>query len=505
MANPQIDALFDYTESVFLGITTDDTLLEPGKSDVIPADVNLSTRITPAITSVNPIMCAAMDTVSDATMAIRMAQLGCSAVLHRQFGVEWQIEQLKQVKLATSGFIPKPKFAYDDETVAELWARIERRELQRKNVFHTFPIKCRKERVVGLVTRKDLRRYRNKQHMRLGEIMTPLDKLEIASPGTSFNEAYERLTAIDKSVLMILSDSGELQGMYHYDSMQDLIEGSKTGKNVDSSGRYILGAAVGTGAGEFENAITLIDEGIDFIVADSAHGHSQAIGTLVSRVHEARPHAQIVAGNIATEEAAEYLCDVGASALKIGIGPGSICTTRIVAGVGVPQMTASWRVAKVAKRRGVVSIADGGIRTSGDITKLLALGIDIVMVGSLVAGTDETPGEIIVYQGKQYKVYRGMGSATAMQFRASQDRYLQDATKFVPEGVEGRVPYRGPVGGIIHMATGGIRSGFGYVGAADINELHAKAKLIRQTTNGLRESHPHDVILDGYSAFVDAA
>lgn len=474
--------------------TFDDVLLRPNLSDVFPDQVDLTTRFTRNYNIPNVLVAAAMDTVMNARVGTALAKKGCVGVMHRGLPAEEQAEQVAQVRLA-SGFVPKPKVQSENSAVGNLLDRIEMRTHEGKNVFHTFPIVNEHGQVVGLVTGRDLRRYRNQRGRLLKEIMIPRKGLVIERPGLEAAEAYRILKDQDKSVLMLLDAAFMLHGMYLFDELQLAFEESNAGHSVDRENRLLIAAAIGVGEHELARGELLVSKGAKVLVIDTAHGHSMGVINQIKACKERFPDIDIVAGNIATDEAAEDLCIAGADALKVGIGPGSICTTRVVAGVGVPQLTAIMEVVHVARKFGVPVIGDGGAKNSGDINKGLGAGCDTYMVGGLLSGTDESPGGIEIDKlGRKVKQYRGMGSAGAMQdSSASLERYRQAKTAFVPEGVEGEVPYKGPIAGVVDELTGGVKSGLGYVGARNIAEMHTKARFRRMTGSGLRESHVHDV------------
>ena len=467
-------------------LTFDDVLLVPGYSEVLPRDVDLSTRLTRLVRLQLPILAAPMDTVTESRLAIAMAQAGGVGVIHKNLTAKEQAREVSRVKRYESGVVKDPITVSPDATVREVM------EITTDHKISGLPV-VQGKRLMGIVTNRDLRFEANLDQL-VTAIMTPADRLVTVREGASIDEAKALMHKHRLERVLVVNDAFELRGLI---TVKDILK-SKEHPNAckDDQGRLRVGAAVGVGEGTEERVEFLLHAGADFIVVDTAHGHSRGVLDRVTWVKRTYPDAQVIGGNIASAEAAKALVDAGADAVKVGIGPGSICTTRMVAGVGVPQITAVDFVANAIHASGVGIIADGGIRYSGDITKALAAGADCVMLGGLFAGTEEAPGEVVLFQGRSYKSYRGMGSLAAMQ-AGSRDRYFQDAEnnaeKLVPEGIEGRVPYKGPVGSVVHQLEGGIRSGMGYCGCATIAELHARAEFVQITGAGIRESHVHDV------------
>ena len=465
------------------GLTFDDVLLIPAKSDVLPADISLKTRLTNRITLNIPLLSAAMDTVTEADMAIAMAREGGAGVIHKNMSIERQAEQVDRVKRSENGVITNPIFLHPDSLVYEA-----------ENLMHKFrisgvPICDENKKLVGIITNRDMR-FMVDFNVKISEVMTK-ENLVTAPVGTDLAKAQDILRNHRIEKLPIVDDEGILRGLI---TIKDIEKATKYPNSAkDSKGRLICGAAIGVTKDVVDRAGALIDAGVDFLVLDSAHGHSANILRSVAKVKEAYPDAQIVAGNIATAEAARDLILAGADCVKVGIGPGSICTTRVVAGIGVPQVTAIFDAAQEAAKYNIPVIADGGIKYSGDMVKAIAAGANVIMVGSLLAGCQESPGEEELYQGRRFKVYRGMGSIAAME-NGSKDRYFQENNKkLVPEGVEGRVPYKGRLADTVYQMMGGLRSGMGYCGAPDIETLKETGKFVRITNAGLLESHPHDI------------
>jgi len=466
------------------GLTFDDILLIPAKSDVLPADVDLSTHLTKKIKLNIPLMTAAMDTVTESKMAIAMAREGGIGVIHKNMSIEAQVDQVDRVKRSENGVIVNPFFLSPEHFVYEA------DELMGKYKISGVPI-CENGKLVGIITNRDMR-FLTDHNMKIKEVMTK-DNLIVAPVGTTLEKAKEILRHHKIEKLPIVDSEGNLKGLITIKDIEKNFRYPHAAK--DGNGRLICGGAIGVTGDVVERASELLKAGVDLLVLDSAHGHSQNIINCTKRVKAAFPEAQLVVGNIATALAAEELIDAGADAVKVGIGPGSICTTRVVAGIGVPQITAIYDVACVAAKYGIPVIGDGGIKYSGDITKAIAAGSDVVMIGSLFAGCEESPGETEIYQGRQFKVYRGMGSIAAMQ-KGSKDRYFQENNKkLVPEGVEGRVPYKGSLADSVYQLMGGLRSGMGYCGAATIQKLQESGQFVRITASGLKESHPHDIFI----------
>jgi len=466
------------------GLTFDDVLLRPGESDIVPSQANTRTRLTRDIALAIPILSAAMDTVTEAEMAIVMAQLGGIGVLHRNLTVEEQCDAVRSVKRFESGMIVNPITIAPDATLGEAQA------LMNKHRISGIPVTDAAGKLCGILTNRDVRFAANPRQP-VNELMTR-DNLATVSPGVSQDEARRLLHQRRIEKLLVVDDNYRCIGLITVKDMEKAVAHPDATK--DSSGRLRVAAATTVGDKGFERTEALVDAECDVIVIDTAHGHNLEVARAVERVKRLSNAVQVVAGNIATAEAARALVGAGADAIKVGIGPGSICTTRVVAGVGVPQLTAIMEAASEAGD--VPIIADGGLRTSGDAAKALAAGASTVMIGSLLAGTEEAPGETFLYQGRAYKSYRGMGSVGAMA-RGSADRYfqqdIQDQMKLVPEGIEGQVPYKGPARDVVHQLVGGIKAAMGYTGAATIEDLRTRAKFIRITNAGLSESHVHDV------------
>ena len=474
----------DYSKKIQKeGLTFDDVLLVPAKSDVLPADVSLKTRLTNKITLNIPVLSAAMDTVTEANLAIAIAREGGAGTIHKNMSIEAQVDHVDRVKRSENGVITNPIFLGPDNYVYEAEA------LMHKFKISGVPICDDKKRVIGIITNRDMR-FLIDFNQRISEVMTK-DNLVLAPEGTTLADAQEILRHHKIEKLPLVNANNELKGLI---TIKDIEKATKYPNSAkDSRGRLICGAAIGVTADCIERAGALLAAGADFLVLDSAHGHSQGIINKVYEVKNAYPDAQLIAGNIATGAAARELIEAGADAIKVGIGPGSICTTRIVAGIGVPQITAICDAAEVADRYGIPVIADGGLKYSGDIVKAIAAGASSVMIGSMFAGCEESPGAEELYQGRRFKVYRGMGSIAAMQ-SGSKDRYFQQGNKkLVPEGVEGRVPYKGVLADTIYQLMGGLRAGMGYCGAPTIEALRENGEFVRITGAGLRESHPHDI------------
>lgn len=468
---------------LFDGLTFDDVLLIPQKSEILPADINLRTKLTKSLTLNIPIMSAAMDTVTESRLAIAIAREGGIGIIHKNMSPEAQADQVDMVKRSENGVITNPIFLGPDNYVYEA-----------ENLMHKFrisgvPICDANHKLVGIITNRDMR-FLDHYNDKISSVMTK-DNLVTAPVGTTLDDARDILKDHKIEKLPIVDDNFVLRGLITIKDIQKATRYPNSAK--DSRGRLLCGAAIGATADVLNRAKMLLDAGADCLVLDSAHGHSLNILRSIAKVKEAYPDAQIIAGNIATREAAEDLISAGADAVKVGIGPGSICTTRIVAGIGVPQITAIMNAADAAIAKGIPVIADGGIKFSGDLTKAIAAGANVVMIGSLFAGCEESPGETEIYQGRSFKSYRGMGSIAAME-KGSKDRYFQENNKkLVPEGVEGRVPYKGPIKDTIYQLMGGLRSGMGYCGTPDIESLKRDGKFVKITNAGLRESHPHDI------------
>ena len=469
-------------------LTFDDVLLVPAYSEVLPNAVELKTRLTKGIELNIPLVSAAMDTVTESRLAIAMAQVGGIGIVHKNLTIEQQADNVRRVKKYESGIVSDPVTCSSKTTVREILA------LSREVGFSGFPV-VDGGNLVGIVTSRDVRCEENLDTP-VSEIMTPKDRLVTVRENESNQVIADLLRKHRIEKLLMVNDAYQLVGMVTVKDMNKAQKYPNAAK--DSKGRLLVGAAVGTGADTEQRVEALVNAGVDLIVVDTAHGHSKGVIDRVRWVKETFPQVQVVGGNIATAEAAIALADAGADGVKVGIGPGSICTTRIVAGIGVPQISAVANVAAAMAERGVPLIADGGIRFSGDIAKAIAAGASACMVGSMLAGTDEAPGEVELYQGRAFKSYRGMGSLGAMSgSTGSSDRYFQDAKagedKLVPEGIEGRVPSKGPLAGVVHQLMGGLRASMGYTGSADIDTMRTKPKFVRITAAGINESHVHDV------------
>jgi IMP dehydrogenase len=472
-----------------MGLTFDDVCLVPAASDVIPAQVSTSTMLTRDIDLAIPLMSAAMDTVTEARLAIAIAREGGLGVIHRNLSIEDQVTEVDKVKRSESGMIVDPVTLGPDDLVGSAL------DLMAKYRISGVPIVDAQHRLVGILTNRDLR-FEDDRSRPVREVMTS-EGLITAAQGTTLEEAQTILGKHRIEKLPVVDDDGRITGLITVKDINKKIKYPHATK--DDQGRLRCAAAVGVGDDSLERAQALADSGVDLIVVDTAHGHSAGVLEVVTKI-KANLSVAVAGGNIATGAAAQALIDAGADAIKVGVGPGSICTTRIVAGVGVPQLTAIHECAVVAARHGVGIIADGGVRYSGDIAKAIGAGADVVMVGSLLAGVDETPGEIVLSKGERYKAYRGMGSLGAMSDRSfSKDRYFQGevetSEKVVPEGVEGRVPYKGPASKILYQLTGGLRSAMGYCGTHTIADLQRDARFVRMSPAGLREAHPHDVTI----------
>lgn len=469
-------------------LTFDDVLLIPGYSEVLPKDVSLKTRLTKGIELHIPLVSAAMDTVTEARLAIAMAQEGGIGIIHKNLTPEQQAEEVRRVKKYESGVVSEPVTCTPDTTVREVL------QLAQRHGFSGFPV-LQGEELVGLVTSRDVR-FEQDLEARVSSIMTPKERLVTAKEGDDSASIRELLRKHRIEKILLVDDQFRLTGMMTVKDMNKAQAFPNAAK--DGKARLIVGAAVGTGAETPARVEALVNAGVDLIVVDTAHGHSKGVIDRVSWIKSNFPQVQVVGGNIATAEAAIALAKAGADGVKVGIGPGSICTTRIVAGIGVPQISAVANVAAALKDYGVPLIADGGIRFSGDISKAIAAGASAVMVGSMLAGTDEAPGEVELFQGRAFKSYRGMGSLGAMSgLTGSSDRYFQDAKagveKLVPEGIEGRVPCKGPMHNVVHQLMGGLRASMGYTGCATVDEMRSKPSFVRITNAGITESHVHDV------------
>lgn len=465
------------------GLTFDDVLLIPRASSVLPSEVNTKTELAPGLVLSIPIVSAAMDTVTEAAMAIAMAREGGLGVIHKNMPIDRQAEEVDRVKRSESGVITNPFSLSPDDTVRDAEA------LMSKYRISGVPIVDQHGRLIGIITNRDVRFERNLDRP-IREVMTK-EGLITASVGTTLEEAEAILRQHKIEKLPLVDQHGYLKGLITIKDIEKAIEYPLAAK--DTSGRLLVGAAIGVGGAGLERAEALVAAQVDVLVVDTAHGHARAVIETVRQLRKRYQDMPIIAGNVATREGAEALIEAGANTIKVGVGPGSICTTRVIAGVGVPQITAIYDAYLAAKEHGVSIIADGGIKYSGDITKALAAGADAVMLGSLLAGTNEAPGEEEIYQGRRYKVYRGMGSLGAMRAGGAERYFQSGASKFVPEGVEGRVPYKGPVGDVLYQLVGGLRSGMGYVGCATIDCLKKDTTFIRITQASLVESHPHDI------------
>lgn len=480
MLNTNIDSKFGKE-----GLTFDDVLLIPAESSVTPNMINLKTRLAGDIYLNTPIITSAMDTVTESRMAIAIAREGGMGIIHKNMSIEQQAEEVDKVKRSENGVIVNPFSLTADKLVSEA------DELMGKYKISGVPIVDEKGKLVGILTNRDLR-FVTDFDIPIKDVMTK-ENLVTAPVGTDLLGAKEILMRHKIEKLPIIDENGMLKGLITIKDIEKSVQYPNSAR--DSRGRLLCGAAIGVTKDVLERAGALIEAQADVLVLDSAHGHSKNIIECVKKVKAAYPDTPVIAGNIATAEAAKALIKAGADCLKVGIGPGSICTTRVVAGIGVPQITAVYDAACVAAKHNIPVIADGGIKYSGDIVKALAAGANVVMLGSLLAGCEEAPGDTEIFQGRQFKVYRGMGSLGAMAC-GSKDRYFQEGSKkLVPEGVEGRVPYKGPVSDTVFQLCGGIRSGMGYVGCETIPELHEKAKFVRITGAGLKESHPHDIYI----------
>ena len=467
------------------GLTFDDVLLVPAESDVLPADVDLTTQLTKKIKLNVPVMSAAMDTVTEYRMAIAIAREGGIGVIHKNMSIDTQAEQVDMVKRSENGVITNPFYLNSGHTLGDADA------LMGKFRISGVPIVDDEGHLIGIITNRDMK-FETDMSRRIEEVMTR-DNLITGLEGTTLDEAKAILQKNRIEKLPIVDKDYKLKGLITIKDIEKVLKYPHSAK--DSAGRLLCAAAIGITKDVLDRSAALIDAGVDVLVLDSAHGHSANIMNCVRKVKEKFPDIQLISGNVATAEATEALIKAGADCVKVGIGPGSICTTRIVAGIGVPQVSAVLQCAEMGDKYGIPVIADGGIKYSGDIVKAIAAGAKVVMMGSMLAGCEEAPGDMEVYQGRQFKVYRGMGSLGAMQ-KGSKDRYFQtNNKKLVPEGVEGRVPFRGAVSETIYQMMGGLRSGMGYCGAHNIEELRTNSKFVRITSAGLKESHPHDIYI----------
>lgn len=466
------------------GLTFDDVLLVPAKSEVLPRDVDVSTYLTPKIKLNIPLMSAGMDTVTDSRMAIAMAREGGIGIIHKNMTIDQQAMEVDKVKRSEHGVITDPIFLHPDDKIDDALTLMARYRIS------GVPITV-EGKLVGILTNRDLRFEKDYQRP-IGEVMTK-GNLVTASVGTTLEHAKEILANHRIEKLPIVDADGNLKGLITIKDIEKARQYPNSSK--DERGRLRVGAAVGVTPDTMLRAAALYKAGADVIVVDTAHGHSRGVVDMVKALRQSYPDMQIIAGNVATAEATRDLIEAGANAIKVGIGPGSICTTRVVAGIGVPQITAIMNCSEEGDKHGIPIIADGGIKFSGDIVKALAAGAHTVMIGSLFAGTEESPGEIEIYQGRSFKVYRGMGSIGAMK-EGSRDRYFQEKDqKLVPEGIEGRVPYKGPLAETVYQMMGGLRAGMGYCGTRNLEALRLDSRFIRMTQAGLRESHPHDVTI----------
>lgn len=471
-----------------LGITFDDVLLVPAKSDVVPSKVEVTSRLTNNISLNIPICSAPMDTVTNAELAIALAREGGIGIIHRNCSIEEQVREVDRVKRSESGMIKNPVTLTSDKKVKDAL------DIAAQYHIGGIPITREDGYLVGLITNRDMK-YEENLDLPVTELMTPREELIVASEEVNLEEAKKILHSSRKEKLPIVDEDNILRGLITIKDIDKIEQFPNACK--DESGRLRIGAAVGVNP-DMEEVSFLVDADVDLIVIDSAHGHSLNVINTVKMIKAEFPDVELVAGNVATQKGTRNLIEAGADAVKVGIGPSSICTTRVIAGIGVPQMTAIVECASEAKKHDIPIIADGGIRYSGDITKAIAGGASSVMIGSLFAGTEESPGEIVIYQGRAFKEYRGMGSLAAMRERGGRERYLQEdrsAEKLVPEGIEGRVPYKGELSNFVYQLVGGLRAGMGYCGVRNISELQTKTEFIRITNQGLREGHPHDVTI----------
>ncbi len=470
-------------------LTFDDVILSPRYSEVLPSEVDVSVRLTRRINLNIPILSAAMDTVTEFRTSIAMAQEGGIGIIHRNLSIPAQAGEVERVKKYESGMIVNPLTVRPGTRVSEAL------EIMVENDISGLPVVKSDNTLHGIITNRDIRFEKN-MDLKIDKVMTPQKELVTVKEGTTLFEAKELLHKFKIEKLPVVDDSFKLRGLITMKDIEKIEKFPRASKDV--MGRLLVGAAVGVDKHSQERVDELVTAGCDVIVVDTAHGHSKRVLDSLAHIRKKYPEIDLVAGNVATSEAAEDIIKAGADCLKVGVGPGSICTTRVIAGIGVPQITAIRKVCSVAKKHDIPVIADGGIKYSGDITKALAAGADSVMIGNLLAGSDEAPGEVVLYQGRTYKVYRGMGSIEAMR-AGSRDRYAQDdemmEAKLVPEGIEGRVPYRGNIGAIVYQLVGGLRAGMGYTGSATIKELQENAKFVKITNAGLQESHVHDIVI----------
>ncbi|MDY3548079.1 IMP dehydrogenase [Riemerella anatipestifer] len=466
-------------------ITFDDVLLVPSFSEVLPNQVSLKSRLTDKITLNVPIVSAAMDTVTESDLAIALARVGGLGFIHKNMPIEEQAAQVNKVKRSENGMIADPVTLSKDYTLREA------KELMARYKISGLPVVDKSNTLIGIITNRDVK-YQENLDMKVEELMTK-DNLVTSDKNTTLETAKNILLENRVEKLPIVDENFKLVGLITIKDIDNQLEYPHA--NKDKNGRLIVGAGVGVGEDTMERVSALVKAGVDIIAIDSAHGHSKGVLDKIKEIRQAFPDLDIVGGNIVTAEAAKDLIEAGANVLKVGVGPGSICTTRVVAGVGVPQLSAIYNVYEYAQSKNVAVIADGGIKLSGDIVKAIASGANAVMLGSLFAGTDEAPGEEIIFQGRKFKSYQGMGSLAAMK-RGGKERYFQsEAKKFVPEGIEGRVPHKGKLEDVVFQLTGGLRAGMGYCGAKDIKSLQTDSKMVKITGSGLKESHPHDVII----------
>ena len=473
------------TENLPVALTFDDVQLVPARSSVLPSEADTETQLTADISLRIPLLSAAMDTVTESRMGIALAQQGGLAIIHRNLTIEEQADEVDKVKRSESGMIVDPITIGPTEPIHEAL------EMMAKYKISGVPVTDPQGKAVGILTNRDVR-FEDDRNRRVEELMTR-DNLVTVPSGTTMDQAAEMLQRHKIEKLLVVDDQGYLKGLITVKDIQKAIDYPNASK--DDLGRLRIGAAIGVGPESEERAAALVQAGVDVIVVDTAHGHSESVMETAGVIKKKFGDIGVIAGNIATSEATRDLIDVGVDAVKVGIGPSAICTTRVVAGAGVPQVTAIAECARIAREYGIPVIADGGVKHSGDIAKAIAAGANVVMVGSLLAGTDESPGEIELYQGRAFKAYRGMGSVGAMR-HGSKDRYFQrdvDDAKLVPEGIEGRVPYKGPVSETVHQLVGGLRAGMGYCGCANIATMQTDAQFVQVTTAGLREAHVHDV------------
>ena len=470
-------------------LTFDDVILSPCYSEVLPSEVDVSVSLTRRITLNIPILSAAMDTVTESRTSIAMAQEGGIGIIHRNLSIPAQAGEVERVKKYESGMIVNPLTVRPGTRVSEAL------EIMVENDISGLPVVKPNNALHGIITNRDIRFEKN-MDLKIDKVMTPRKNLVTVKEGTTLQEAKELLHKFKIEKLPVVDEDFKLRGLITMKDIEKIEKFPKASK--DAMGRLLVGAAVGVDKDSQERVDELVAAGCDVIVVDTAHGHSKRVLDSLAKIRKKYPDIDLVAGNIATSEAAEDLIKAGVDCLKVGVGPGSICTTRVIAGIGVPQITAIRKACSVAKKHDIPVIADGGIKYSGDITKALAAGADSVMIGNLLAGSDEAPGEVVLYQGRTYKVYRGMGSIEAMR-AGSRDRYAQDdemmEAKLVPEGIEGRVPYRGNIGAIVYQLVGGLRAGMGYTGSATVEELQKNAKFVKLTNAGLQESHVHDIVI----------